>query len=237
MINQLRKVLLTSTLLIASVLIAQESAQAQFFVRHSGSPNVGDTFFEFDINPTVLNTSSNPEEGLFKNAIINAKYICATKITNFCSNKPDNFTLFFKPANIKASKINGTPSFSDAKVKYEGRLESINSSDFQDFQILFSPSFKNGSPTPFNFGVLTSLDTLGKEIENNNIETSVGVNVPNFSDRFFRGSGSLRVEKITVPEPNSNAGLVGIGTLGTYLLFKSTRKRKHSNKYSSKHAA
>jgi hypothetical protein len=201
--------------------------QAIINLRHSGSPNGGESFLEFNIDTNVVNTSSSPEVlGLFENAITDAKYRCSPESRFFCNGKNE---INLKPGTLRAERIITDlidyPNDYLGGVKYEARLESIDSSDFYEIGILVKPNE--------SIDILTSLRNLRDVIISSTDISStaisyVGVRTVNATDGFFIGSGSLQAinitEPISVPEGDATNSLLGAGAIIAFLYIKKINK-------------
>ncbi|MBW4630400.1 MAG: hypothetical protein KME30_00415 [Iphinoe sp. HA4291-MV1] len=231
-LNNLKKVLAVGTVLTVAACFIAESAQAQAgeevnldqlenLFRYSGSPNAGATDFEFILKTSVTDSDTDPNLGKFPGAIRDAKYTCITK--NFLPGCDTAGKVFlFEPGELTASLITSDnvtnylagEGFIDG-VKYEARLNSVNSPDFIELGILVKPSG--------NLDLINSLSNLKSVIIDDTSSFYVGVRDLNSQNGFFTGVVS-RFTAIKVPEPNATTPLLGVGTLGALLLLKRNRR-------------
>jgi hypothetical protein len=231
--NKLKKNIAISGIIGTVLFLMPKPAEATFLIRHSGSPNGGESFLEFDIDTNVPNTHAEPTRlGTFVNAVINAKYSCPTTARIFCG---DESEIILNPATLNASLINVEEDLDDYQlvdysdpfsvfsggVKYEATLRSRDDMSFYEIGILVKP--------PYSIDILNLRnlrDVLGWEyfvgvkLRNSSISPFIGS-----SDGGEVGSGndSLRIvdnTPISVPETDTKTSLLCIGFMGISSLLR-----------------
>jgi hypothetical protein len=215
-LNNLKKVAAVATVFTIATCLVPESAQA-VRLQFSGSPNTGETFLDFNLDTSILDSANEPNIGSFQGAIQNASYRCREDKISLCGGQPQ---IFFNPGNLQASPIvsldDVNPPIIDV-VKYEARLDSRSSSDFIEFGIWVRPS---------GFDIINSLSELSSIFINNPSDVYVAVRSLNSQDGTFFVAGN-RFEVITsVPEPDGTSSVLVAGAIGVLLLKRIRRSKK-----------
>ncbi|MFB2983056.1 hypothetical protein [Microseira sp. BLCC-F43] len=220
-LSNFKKVAAVATVFTIATCLVPDSTQA-VRLEFSGSPNTGETYLDFNLDTSILDSANAPNIGSFLGAIQNASYRCSENSISFCGGQRQ---IFFNPGNLQASPIvsladlNNYPAADRfiGGVKYEARLDSPSSSDFIEFGILVGPS---------GFDLINSLSELSSVFINNRSDVYVGVRDLNSQDGFFIGAGS-RFEVITsVPEPDGTSSVLVAGAIGVLLLKPIRRSKK-----------
>lgn len=218
-LDKLSNLSIAFTAFVAAFCFVSESAHAIIKLRHSGSPNGGASFFEFNIDPSVPNTSPTSNIGIFENAVQDAKYRCSPSALFFCNG---NDEIILNQATLKASFINSSDDFADypggdfiGGVKYESRIQAKDSPDFFDFLVLVKPDT--------SVDILNSLSNLSNIIISGDARSYVGVRTINRATGFFIGSsgslGTIDVPVTTpIPEHNMVASLLSAGFISILVL-------------------
>jgi hypothetical protein len=198
------KAVALATALTTVACLVPESVQAGI-LRFSGSPNIGETSLNFNLDDSVQDSKKlDPNIGFFKGAVQQAIYTCETKNSNFGCNKKGNKFLF-KSGDLTASKI------SENTVQYEAML-SDGKSNVLNLAILVGSN---------DSAFINSLSALSQFlIENKKVNVVANLN----SSSPLIGDPGNPFHITEVPDPNMTSSLLGIGAIGTLLLLKRIRR-------------
>jgi len=212
-LNNLKNIIAVVTVLTTISCLVPESAQA-IKLGFSGSPNGGFTFLDFTLDTDVRDSNEALNEGLFKEAIQEAKYtVCSGVIPH---SSPDTCVvdreIYFLSADIQASLL--------TEADIENLFHGIGQIGEVKYEATLISNVDN-----FSLNFIFAVPPNGSDLLNDLSGLSAFTNTSVFT--IIRGGGGLAlgITPITeVPEPDVTGSLLGVGALGAVSLLKGVKR-------------